>query len=702
MALKKQSGIFPALLLVGILMLMAGSWILYAQEKHLILSSETVHEPAPSHPPDTTYVQQLIDNGNRLLKKWPDSAIAIYKRVYALSTQLHYARGRSVAYNNMSCAYKDKNEPAQALYYLQASMRIPYPNKRVAAISQYIDLFDLYYNAGNLQSIRALYPIAIALVDPKSKAEIRLLSRLNKYMAIVHLRSGSYDSAFHYYYRILSDLQTPDTTNSATFVETYNGMGAVSAMNEAYTQSLSYFNRALVIAMHYRDTNQVCMTLGNIVNIYVDQQDYKRGKRAGLQALELARKMKYYSYESLNARTMARIHYQEGAFKEALVYCKEAIKSALKVGQFDRWIAASYMTGDIYIKLGQYLEAEKYVRPAAELAMQRGKLDNIAEAYEQLSAIGAHTGRYKEAHAYMERYARMRDSLRGKESAERIARVELQYKTAAKDRQLAQQQLQLAQKENALREKNLWIIIVVGTGILLLALGVMKYYSRQRLQAVKLRNLAQQQEIERLNARMQGEEQERGRIAQELHDGVSVLLSAAKMNYTAIGKEHKELAETATYKEVMQLLNETGQEVRAISYNLVPELLIRQSLPAAIQAFCELMQKGHQLHIDLQIYGNYASVNVPFAYATYRMVQELLYNVAKHAQATNVLVQLMLQNDLLYITVEDNGIGFEAARSPAGMGLQNLRKRVESLHGHFSFTSQPDLGTAVEIEIPVS
>lgn len=650
---------------------------------------------------DTASINRLIDTANALIKTDPDSALALYRQVADRSDRIHYLRGRSIAYNNMSATYKEKLDFPAAVFYLRESMRIPYSSKKMFLV-QFVDLSDLYYQTGNFQSIRMLYNRAVPFFDTRDPKELKIFARLNKYMAIMHLRTGNYDSAFTYYYRILTDLQAPDSTNFTTFVETYNGLGAASSRIGLNNRALYYFEAALALATRYRDTNQVTMSMGNKVGAYVGMKEYRKAKKVCLQTLALARSMKYYSYESINAAEMAIILNEEKAYEEALTYCREAFDCAKKIGHFDNQISAAYIMGYTLTRLGRYREAEQYVLPALELARKRGRMDNIGDAYSHLADIYSASGKYRDAYEYMSLYAHIQDSLRDRQVTERMAAMELKYKTAQTDKILAQQQLQLTQKESKLREKNL-LLGGLALGLVLVAtIAVGKYRHRQRLQSEQLRNLAQQQEIDRLNARMQGEEMERGRIAQELHDGVTVLLSAAKMNYTALGKEYEEITGAKTYHEVMQLLNETGQELRSISYNLVPELLLRQSLPAALQAFCSLIQKGHNLETEMQSYGSFAHLDVGLAHTIYRIVQELIHNIVRHAQASKVLVQLIRRDDTLYLTVEDNGIGFEADRSPAGMGLQNLQDRIRALNGHLVVASQPGVGTTIDIEIPLN
>ncbi|RYZ49522.1 MAG: sensor histidine kinase [Sphingobacteriales bacterium] len=198
---------------------------------------------------------------------------------------------------------------------------------------------------------------------------------------------------------------------------------------------------------------------------------------------------------------------------------------------------------------------------------------------------------------------------------------------------------------------------------------------------------------------MQGEEEERSRIARELHDGVNVLLSATKMSYAAMGKEHGGLSNAQSYREVMGLLNNMGTELRTITYKLVPELLIQQSLPDAIETFCELIQKGNNIHFELQVYGTFTTLPPECCFAIYRIVQELVHNIIKHAEATQVLIELRSQDNLVSLTIEDNGIGFDPKAYGKGLGLKSVTSRVNDLYGRITFQSEQGIGTSIEIEI---
>jgi len=650
---------------------------------------------------DKQYIDSLIDAGNAVLQTNTGQAIKVYNQVIAQSIRSNYPRGISIAYNNLSAAYKLRAEYFNAIISLKRSVAIRYPDKG-SQLTKYTDLADLYQNTGAYNEILQLEPTVRAIIALNLNERAVDIARFMKYIAIARFRKSDYDGAYSTYYDILSLLGAPDSTNFTTFVEVYNGMGAIAARMQMDQLALEYIDKAIAIAGKYKNYNQLNMSLGNRASLFIERKDYRSAERACLAALAVSRRMKFYSYQSLNAGRMALVLNEKGRHKEALVYCKESYDCARKIDNFENLLSAERMLGYTYLQLKEYPLAKQYLEDALMRLRNKGRTDNINNIYAYLAEAYAATGNQAKAYEYMKRYADKQDTLSELANAEHISRIESRYRTAEKDKQLISQQLELTRKETKLREKNLWIGGLLSSTFLLLSIAFVKYQNRRRLQAAMVRNLLQQQEIDRLNARMQGEELERSRIAKELHDGVSVLLSATKMHYTAIGKEHKLLAETDRYQEVMDLLNQTTQEIRAISYNLVPELIIRQSLPAAVQAFCELIQKGHGFGIELQIYGDFSGIPPKRNYVVYRIVQEIIQNILKHAKASEVLLQITLHDGILQLTAEDNGIGFKEETSPAGMGLKNLRDRVISLEGQLLFRSYPDTGTTIEIEIPVA
>jgi PAS domain S-box-containing protein len=204
--------------------------------------------------------------------------------------------------------------------------------------------------------------------------------------------------------------------------------------------------------------------------------------------------------------------------------------------------------------------------------------------------------------------------------------------------------------------------------------------------------LRQQQEL--LSAILSTQEEERRRIAEGLHNGVGQLLYGTRLHLDA-------LPTTDAVRASRLLLNEAIEATRTISHELTPSILEDFGLAVALQELVSRIPAS--LHVDLNLHGLAEPLPGLLATAVYRIVQELLNNVMKHARAGEVFVQVSREEDQLYLSVEDDGEGYEAAAAAArgGIGLAGIRTRVGLLGGAFSINSRPGRGTGFFLQVPV-
>lgn len=238
-------------------------------------------------------------------------------------------------------------------------------------------------------------------------------------------------------------------------------------------------------------------------------------------------------------------------------------------------------------------------------------------------------------------------------------------------------------------------------GLTLLLLRIIQH-NRKRILLQRIRNMEQEKEIEKLQATIAGEECERSRIARELHDGLSAMVAAAKMNLAVLGRESDAAMRSEVYQNTLDLLDEVGTELRLTAHNMMPTAIATHSLDEAIANFCNYAVKGKNINIDFQAYGDFGQLPDKYRLTVYRIIQELVNNVVKHAKASNALVQLMLQDGILSITVEDNGKGMNENPASEGMGMHSIRDRVKSLQGQISFNARSNKGTSVYIEFDLN
>lgn len=228
-------------------------------------------------------------------------------------------------------------------------------------------------------------------------------------------------------------------------------------------------------------------------------------------------------------------------------------------------------------------------------------------------------------------------------------------------------------------------------------LGIALLHMRDELQRYQEKELKQSRE--RATALLEGQENERKRIIQELHDGVGQLLTAVRMRVEML-EEESELKQ-----EIKNQINETIAEVKRISYNVMPHALVDYGLEAALKGLCDNVVKYASFTIDFRYIKEVnRKLNFEISIAVFRIVQEGLNNVVKHAKATHVNLHFLDKEEEIYFVLEDNGKGFHEAEiaKRSGYGLQNMKERAALLNGDAVIYSVPEQGTTVEVHIPIS
>ncbi len=265
------------------------------------------------------------------------------------------------------------------------------------------------------------------------------------------------------------------------------------------------------------------------------------------------------------------------------------------------------------------------------------------------------------------------------------------------------QLLVLNNQELALTRRNQTIIGISILAALLLLSGFLYY--RQRVARQEQQSqvaLAEQQEKATI-AIIEAEEKERKRIASDLHDGVGQLMTAAWMNLQAFDESMKD-EQSPTYpmfNKTLELVKESCNEVRQVSHNMMPNALLRKGLVNAVREFISQLNTGKlSIHLATEELKNPLPSHIETI--LYRVIQESVNNVVKHAQASVLDISINQDNTGIDVLIEDNGKGFDPSitRPTDGIGLQNISSRIQYLKGTVEWDSAPGRGTLVAIHIP--
>lgn len=240
--------------------------------------------------------------------------------------------------------------------------------------------------------------------------------------------------------------------------------------------------------------------------------------------------------------------------------------------------------------------------------------------------------------------------------------------------------------------------IIFGVSFLgvIILLGALYLRQRAKKQLVQQQviQLEKEKQLIATQATLEGETTERTRLARDLHDGLGSMLSVVKFNLPQMKSGVTiEQEDVSRFQKALGMLDQSIQELRRVAHHMMPETLVRFGLKTALTDFAEAIP-----NVDFHYFGNEERIAQKLEIMIYRSIHELVNNAMKHAEASQINVQLVQETSRISFTVQDNGKGFDPENIKDGMGLRNIRQRVETFSGKMNIYST-EKGTEIHIEL---
>lgn len=633
--------------------------------------------------------------------------------------------------------------PGPALSHFKQAYRLAKKNDKPLAyealIGQATVNISIYRHQESMDCLREARQLARNLSDTTRQVEV-----LNQ-LATIHFSKGELIKAEVYFDELLALRRTPG--NERALASELHQVGGMFLHQGAFDKAQIYLIEALDLTVSLADSFLQTALLTDIAQGFLQQHDWNKAKQYAEEGLHLAQirrllpqealnyqiigeasyalgdretaqqsfllALDIYRYQSVNQTAATKLHIllaelfeEEADYASAIKYLEQALKHKSKHGDRLSMMDLQLMLAELLLKQGNPTGASAYVDQAYELSQALPSLSGAAQALAIRAEVAAQLGDYAQAYQDQLQYAATHDSLFNAEKTEIVHRLETKFQAAQKDQANAELAAEVAQQQLQIEQKTQQNYLLVG-GIILLILGLIlvwyTYTKRRQLLQEQVKTLEKEREVANLRAVISGEEQERQRIARELHDGLGSQLASIKMIVSSIQNDVPAVTEAASHQQAEAMLDHACREVREISHNLMPGTLERYGLTQAIKDLCLTIGPSHDLVIDCIMPEEEVPLIPEIALSIYRITQELLRNIVKHAQAQEVIVQLDMDEDHLQLTVEDDGVGFDLESSvPApGIGLKNMSSRVAFLRGEIDLYSRPGEGTSVYISIPL-
>ena len=600
----------------------------------------------------------------------------------------------------------------KALEFANKELALATKTKREADIAQSeSDIGSIYNRKSSFDTALIHYNKALSIRE-KLKQDVKVAGIYTN-IATVLMRQSKFEEALAINFKSLKIFEkVGDEVKQAISLGNIGNLYYELEQNKPAEQ---FYRKSLALA---RKTNHL-MTIGNdLVNIGGLKFEYGVQFDKLVNAQELDSALIYFNeaetvLTTINAtynlaavyNNIGRIYTIKQNHQKALDYYEKALK-AREILEDKYGIGLSYINlAETERLLGNNTKCIDYLIKASDIFLSLKNYLNLKQAYAKLAEAYELKKDYPASLKYYQLFASYKDSIYNEDNAKQMAEMQTKYDVEKKDLELAKNKAEIETKEKQAYIKNVIIIAIVVLMLLVAITGFLFYRKKQIEQQAKLdAEIASQKEI-RTKAILEAEEKERRRIAQDLHDGVGQLLSAAKLNLSNL--ESKMGAQTEEQKTAMQnalsLVDDSVKEVRAVSHNMMPNTLIKLGLASAVREFITKLGKAPTLKVDLEIVGLETRLDNQVETVLYRVIQEIVNNIIKHAKASQISMQLIRHETELNIMIEDNGVGFDTNQLDdfEGIGLKGIKTRIEFLNGSVHFDSSIGRGTTVIIDIPL-
>ncbi|MCM5527227.1 sensor histidine kinase [Parasegetibacter sp. NRK P23] len=630
------------------------------------VKTDSMLKALPKLKEDTSKVIHLIRLGETYEGSDPANGRKYLVMARELSEKLKYDHGIYLFNTYYANTFLIQGNFDSALHYQNAALKVS--EKMKDSLNIGISLFNIgvsYRDNGQFEKAIEYCLKGRPIVE--RKATPYLLVQLDDALQILYYRRAQYDKAEEYGKKALAAAKKNGfrTMQATALINLSMNYVSLKRLDEA-TNALK---DALQIGMEEQDIRIQSTVYQNLGGIALEKKDYPRVKFYLEKSWPLFKAVGMKESETGVIRGLGIVELQTGNFAEAKKYAQMALDSSRKYNFRFEGISS--------------------LRLLTHIAYAEGRLDQGMDYDDEMIV----------------ELEKMVQEVLSQQSSD----LEKKYETEKKESRIVQLEAEKQIQLLRMRQKNTLNYILLGSALALMLIILLLYRNyrhKQALQQKRINELQTEKQLAATEAVLKGEEKERTRLAKDLHDGLGGMLSGIKYSFNTMkGNLVMTPENMQAFERGIDMLDSSINEMRRVAHNLMPEALVKFGLDAALKDFCADINQSGSIALQYQSIGlEQAEVDSNTSIAVYRIVQELVGNVLKHAAATKALVQVVRNNEGISVTVEDDGKGFDTGiiRAARGIGWSNIASRVDYLKGKLDVQSEPGKGTSVLIEIPIA
>ncbi len=542
--------------------------------------------------------------------------------------------------------------------------------------------------------------------------------------------------------------------NSRYLGMAYGNTAAVYTLMHLHKLSIEYYLKCIAVFEHLHDEIKLSVVYSNLASIYSDIDQNEKAIWYGFKCISICRRTNddYNLEASLNntANAFAGLKRYDTALvlynqakalsvklndqytlAESLVGISEVLNKRMQFGQMKESAVLAFKASSLidhkegmaksilllaryYFELKKYKTAKTFAEKDVSMSIKNKLIETEQTGYSLLSDINLAMGNLPAFHFYRNQNDSVTKLIVSQQIIQNTQELEAEYESAKKEATISDLTKMQQIQQISLRQGKI-VSFVLTALLLILVLTTFLFYrnytNKKKLLMTeslmaqrRISELEKEKQLIAVRAVLQGQEQERERLAKDLHDGLGSILSGVKYNFAKTRDQLSTMPETGlVFNKSMSMLDESICELRRIAHNLMPEAITKFGLIAALKDFCQSINQNGSLLVTFQCYNlKEGAIPLEISSVIFRMVQELIQNILKHAAAQHAIIQLVGREKDLSLTVEDDGPGFslEILKNKKGIGFTNIKNRVIYLNGTLDIASSPGKGTSINIELP--
>ncbi len=619
---------------------------------------------------DTFKVLTTIRLGQEYSTDQPESTLYYARAFGILSEKLNYAKGKAYSLS------------MQALIYSRS-------NKQDEAISMDLEAIEIAKKA-NLKKV---------------------LANLYNNTGLIYGAKGNLSTSLEFYLKAETMYEQLNDSSSLAFM--YGNLAQIYLSLWEYDTSYSYSLKGVLLCRSLHQTFGLMADMVNLSSSLVNLQRFDTALVVLRESQKLSKRLIGISNDTKVLALINTAYIGLNKFDSLKPNSEELLVSAKSLEDSDGICNAYAGLSVYYLSKKNYAKATRYALDDIEIAKKNNYVLTLRDAYIAASRVELEKGNVTEFDAYNNLKDSIDEAVRSDKIVKNTQELEARYSLNKKQVEIDSLNKEKKIQQLTLKQRNTmnWVLASLVLIAGLIAFLFNRNY-RQRKKLLVANTLIQQQRITELEkekrllaaqAVVQGQVEERTRLAKDLHDGLGSILSSTKYSFNHM-KENLIITpeNAAAFEKSMAMLDSSINELRRVAHNMMPEALTKFGLDTALKDFCNSVNQSGAIQLTYQSFGIDESTIPEVASAgVYRIIQELVNNILKHADATTALVQIIRNNNNLSITVEDNGKGFDKSilQNNQGMGYLNLKNRVAYMNGSIDIQTSSGKGTSVNIEI---